>query len=131
MIELKEAITGVLDGNLNYMPYIRNADHNELKNITSSIEPLNLSKSSLIKILIDLESNRDHSEEIQNWASFIRRGYSKNDNYVEIDPILIEYNEDEEEVMSDIISRLDELGDEIDGDISSEEILLFIEQLNS
>lgn len=57
--------------------------------------------------------------EVQRWASFMRRGYIGAGEGGPITPLDIYYQAGYEEEMVEIVGRLDEIGDVVDGEVSS------------
>lgn len=57
----------------------------------------------------------------QQWASFIRRGYFENQPSGRGGkPLEIDYDSAYEDAIAEVVSRLDEIGDVVDGDVPDE-----------
>jgi hypothetical protein len=89
---------------------------------------LTIKASAVTRVLTDLGHMKIAAEQAQAWASFVRRGYISTDNEP-VQPIDVPYQADREEAIGEAISRLDELGDLIDGTISDDELQHLIETL--
>lgn len=91
-----------------------------------------LSSYSAPKLVVTLEAVRDvlsalrdgrvSPQQAQQWASFVRRGYIAGTTKGPVRPLKIEYDHVHEDAIIEIISRLDEIGDAIDGEVSDEEL---------
>ena len=80
-----------------------------------------LGPAAVVRVIQDwLRDDLDDSS-VQRWASFVRRGYLETTEQVACAPIKIEFVAKHEETISAIISRLDELGDAIDGVVTDAE----------
>jgi len=64
--------------------------------------------------------------DVQQWASFVRRSYIAGTKTSAIEPINIDYEVSHEEQIAEIVSRLDEIGDIVDGNISDDELAAMI-----
>lgn len=62
-------------------------------------------------------------EQAQSWASFVRRGYIAGRSDRPIRPLDIEYDDACEEEIAAAVSRLDEIGDVVDGEVTTGEVL--------
>lgn len=65
----------------------------------------------------------------QAWASFIRRGYVAEPGGGPIRPIDIDYEQAYEDDIAETVSRLDEIGDLVDGEVSSDGVLALLQLL--
>lgn len=89
-----------------------------------------LSRESLAGVLRMLSHHEVEGTDVQRWASFIRRGYIGRQGGGPVKPITFEYDAWYEDAMADIISRLDEIGDLINGTIPDEvQISMYLAQL--
>jgi hypothetical protein len=89
-----------------------------------------LNRESLARVLHRLEDHQIDSAQVQRWASFMRRGFFSGQSGERIKPITIEYEQSYEDEIADIVSRLDEIGDVIDGaPLNDEEILAYLARL--
>jgi hypothetical protein len=86
-----------------------------------SLERLVLEPDAVAGVLADLQRGLITTSGAQVWASFVRRGYFSG-GLEPVRPIHIDYDEGKEDAMVEAIARLDELGDDIDGEISNDEL---------
>ena len=122
MEDLEAAIAAVIAGDISSFAKILTADHTKLQNAAAKLPQLTVSRSALTRVLNDWRSGKCNADDVQQWASFIRRGYvpeSTTDGGLHA--IDIEYDSRDEELIVEIIGRLDEIGDLIDGDIDDNE----------
>jgi hypothetical protein len=73
---------------------------------------------AVAKVLRSLSARSIDAEAAQRWASFVRRGFFEgrsSDKHVK--PISIDYDDAYEDAISEAVSRIDEIGDVIDGDV--------------
>jgi hypothetical protein len=80
-----------------------------------------VSAPAVKKVLLALQRRQVAPERIQQWACFIRRGYFGRAIHPRT-PLIIDYNDKQEDSIANAIGRLDELGDAIGGEISDEEL---------
>jgi hypothetical protein len=83
-------------------------------------ESLIVGRESVARVLRGIECREIGGQEAQGWASFIRRGFISGKGGGPVRPLTIEYESDYEDAIADVISRLDEIGDLVDGDLPSE-----------
>ena len=78
-------------------------------------------REAVAQVLRGLARHEIDGEGAQEWASFVRRGFVATVGQGPIVSLPIEYESDHEDAIAEIISRLDEIGDAIDGDIPDRE----------
>jgi hypothetical protein len=122
MKPLTAAIAGIVAGDLNCLAVVLSASHRALSDAAAKLPPLLVSRSTLTKVLEDWHRGLFSAQDIQKWASFVRRGYVSGGAFGATRPIPIEYDAEDEALIVDIISRLDEIGDQIDGHIDAREV---------
>ncbi len=123
MESLKSALVGVAAGDLECLAPVLAASHCELSDAAAILpRSLVVARSSLTKVLEDWDSGSFSAHDVQRWASFVRRGYVTGAAHGPTVPIRIEYAGEDEDQIADIISRLDEIGDQIDGNIDAHEL---------
>ena len=90
-----------------------------------------LTREALRAVLDALESGTAPPDVVQLWASFVRRGYLVHTGGHQTGPFDIRFgtHDEDEDVLVDVIARLDELGDAIDGHIGGEEIAVLRDRL--
>lgn len=121
METLARAIAAVVDGDLNGLATVEAASHRELCDAAEKLPQLLVSSAALERVLESWRRGLFASEDVQRWASFIRRGYVSGRPSGEIRPIEIGYDANDEELIVEIIGRLDEIGDQIDGCVDAHE----------
>lgn len=121
METLAAAIAALLEGDLNSLETVCDVGHRELLEAAAKLPRLFVSRSALAKVLEDWGRGLFTAGDIQRWASFIRRGYVSGTASGELRPIEIEYDADDEELIVEIVGRLDEIGDRIDGYVDARE----------
>jgi hypothetical protein len=95
-----------------------------------------LNKKSLLNVLNFFHVNIDERIHlVSKWAFFVKHGYfgywaEGEVNLIQPERLLINYENEHEDKITDIISRLDEMGDEIDGIVTKNEIEEFISSLS-
>jgi hypothetical protein len=111
----------VVNGNLAALPVLREQPHEWIKACGNALPELTVTRQAVRRVLLALQQGQAPAELVQRWASFVLRGYVAGGSGP-IRPIDIEYERDAEDQITTIISRLDELGDLMDGEITDEEI---------
>ena len=121
MKEIEGAIAAVVDGDLDALPLIFAASQSDLLHAATNMRPLTISKGSLIRVLTAWCGGDSTANGVQQWASFVRRGYVSGEKIGELQPIDIVYDKKDEDLIVEIIGRLDEIGDAIDGEVDARE----------
>jgi hypothetical protein len=122
MDRLAAEIAGVVAGDLNCLPAVLAAPNHALSDAAADLPQLLVSRSTLTRVLEDWRRGSFSAQDIQRWASFVRRGYVAGSASGAIRPIPIEYDSGDETVIADVIGRLEEIGDQIDGHIDAREL---------
>jgi len=106
-------------------------DHTALVEAQSAArQPLVVTREATVEVLRGLLDHRFAPLAVQAWASLMRWGFiARPEARGPIEPIEIEFDEACEELISEILSRLDELEDVIDGEVTSGEILELLQLL--
>jgi cell fate regulator YaaT (PSP1 superfamily) len=112
------------------MQHLRSQDEilDAMRNISEGNLVIRL--GAVTRVLTELLNRQISSSEAQVWASFIRRGYVST-NKKPVKTIDISYQQDHEDAIAYAISRLDELGDIVDGTIEDDELRSLIDDLSS
>ena len=121
MKTLETAIAAVVLGDLSGLSTLRAASHPDLLGAAATLPPLIISRSALIRVLKNWRSGRFGADDVQRWASFVRRGYVSGNTSAAAYPIDIDYDAVDEELIVQIIGRFDEIGDIIDGTVDGDE----------
>lgn len=121
MEDLEAAIAAVVEGDVSRLSTVMTADHLELLDAATKLSPLSISRSALTRVLKEWRSGHCSADDVQQWASFVRRGYVSGKVSGGIRSIDIGYDAMDEELIVEIIGRFDEIGDLIDGRIDDDE----------
>lgn len=129
--DLSDALQRALRGDPTAMGDISGADHASLRDAADAIgQPLIVTRGAAAGVLCGLIDDRFSPTAAQAWASFMRRGYIEGSaERGPIEPIEIEFEEAWEDAISAAVSRLDEIGDLIDGEVTSGEALDLLQLL--
>lgn len=111
-VDQVEALTAVMNGDA---VAVSRLDRSCLAETAASMGPLLLSRSALRAALTALRAGTVGSAEAQQWASFMKRGAGTGNR-----PVDIEW--EDEDLFADVLMRMDELGDLVDGTMSIAEI---------
>ncbi|MBT1004023.1 hypothetical protein KIH31_15660 [Paenarthrobacter sp. DKR-5] len=127
---LREALVRLVKGDLRGLPMVLLADHATIREVAAAAgEPLIVTRLATVLVLRGLLDGTFSSALAQAWASFVRRGYVAGSGDGPVLPIDIEFAHADEDGISTAVSRLDEIGDVIDGQLSSAEILALLQLL--
>lgn len=77
--------------------------------------------AAVAKVLRDHVAGLIRSRDAQRWASFLRYGHAVKRGSGPLQPINIDYDPDYEDAIVEALSRLDELGDLVDGELRAGE----------
>jgi hypothetical protein len=108
-------------GDMRSFTSLLNEPHAELETFRAELPELTVSAGTLMDVLHALQSGSISPALAKQWASFVRRGYFEG-GHGSIRPLDIIYEPSREDAIVEVIARLDELGDLIDGEISEEEL---------
>lgn len=123
-----EILSEIMKGEIAHLSILLAQEHLTIQACAALLPPLLLRKEAVKKILTDYHEEKISSQSARSWASFIKRGYIAGGTDP-IAPLEINYEHPHEDLISEILYRLDELGDEIDGEMTKEEIDEFCELL--
>lgn len=127
--------SGLLDRALGGDPeavrYMGRFDHAALLEAQAAAgRPLIVTREATVIVLRGLLDHRFTPAVVQSWASFMRRGYiARPEVCLPIQPLEIEFDNTCEDAISETVSRLDEIGDVVDGEVTSSEILDLLQLL--
>ena len=117
MKRLEDALLGVVEGNLDNLTIVLDTPHADLLRAAENLPPISMSRSALIRVLNEWRMDRYGAFEVQQWASFVRHGFVVGGRDGPIQPIDIAYDPVAEEVIVEVVGRLTEIGDVIDGTV--------------
>ena len=122
------ALAHVLKGEVLSLPVLMSIEHADLLDAAASLGcPIVLRPEAVVSVLQGLDQGIFPPELVQSWASFVRRGYIQDLRSGPVQPLDIGYNDDWESATLEAISRMHEIGDIIDGEISSSEVRSLIQ----
>ncbi|MEO1303246.1 MAG: hypothetical protein AAFV36_08725 [Myxococcota bacterium] len=115
-----EDLAEIVRGNARRLVAVSRTSPSKLSTSSMSVEFV-LGPAAIMRVI--QEWLRDDLDDwcVQRWASFVRRGYLETNEQVACAPIKIEFAAEHEDTISAIITRLDELGDSIDGVVTDAE----------
>lgn len=119
MDALRTAIAAVVSGDLSSLVLVMEAKHQDLFDAAGALQGLCVLRPALVRVLEDWRQGRYAVDQVQQWASFVRRGYVAGKGSGSIRPIVIGYEKPHETLIAEIIGRLDEIGDKVDGAVDS------------
>lgn len=90
---------------------------------------LTVTRAATVVVLKGMNEATYSPEQVQRWASFVRRGYVAGSAEGPIRPFAIAYEEAWEEAIAAAVSRLDEIGDIVDGEVTQGEVLDLLQLL--
>lgn len=122
--DLADALGRALRGEAGAIAEIATADHRSVRAAEELIgTPLVVRRAAAANILRGLVDGRVSPSAAQAWASFMRRGFVEGAVDGPVRPVEIEFEGAWEDAISATISRLDEIGDVVDGEVTSGEAL--------
>jgi hypothetical protein len=128
--DLAGALRRALRGDASAIAEISMADHSSLRAAETSIgAPLVVRRAAAVSVLRGLIDGRVSPPAAQAWASFMRRGFVEAVVDGPTQPIDVEFEAAWEDAISATISRLDEIGDMIDGEVTTGEALDLLQLL--
>lgn len=121
MKTLEMTIAAIVAGDPGGLSMAKAANHPGLLNAAVRLPPLTIARSALVRVLKSWRSGHCTADEVQQWASFVRRGFIAGAARSAVRPIDIEYDTCDEDLIVEIIGRLDEIGDMVDGEVDDNE----------
>jgi RHS repeat-associated protein len=120
----------ILSGEARHVSVLKGHAHAELENVAAGISglALTLKATAVRRVLSDLSEKRITPVQAQEWASFVMREYMPS-REGPIRPISVEYEPAQEEQIVEAVSRLEQLGDLVDGVIDNDELRELLEAL--
>lgn len=109
-------LSDLLAGRLDALPEVESWSHDRLVQVAADLE-LKLGPTAVADVIAGYEQGRFPMTSVQTWASLMLRGFIPGRSGGPIEPIHIEYDESHEAAIVEVLSRLTELGDVIDGEL--------------
>lgn len=103
--------------------------HQAIQASRDALDELVLTADSVRRVLVAFQQHAVDPSLVQRWASFVRWGMIAGNGDEPIKSIDIDYDTAAAEKIADVIVRLDEIGDSIDGEISKEDLTEMIHSL--
>jgi hypothetical protein len=122
IMNIVELLEEALSGDLKRFLSLAAIEHGKLLESSKTLAGLFLTKLAVLNVLNGLKKFNIDPEIAQQWASFMKRGYIAANKATPILPLQIEYKPEDEDSIVEVLARLDELGDVIDGSIDEAEI---------
>jgi hypothetical protein len=128
--EVQELVNRVLSGDTEPLNRLIAVGQRDLLRLTGDA-PLVLGVDAVAEVLRGIAQRVIDGSTAQRWASFVRRGYFEGQRQSgPIQPLMIEYEPMHEEAIAEIISRLDQIGDRVEGNLPGDvEIDLLLQLL--
>jgi hypothetical protein len=129
MGSIRLALKATVEGDMSAFLIIKAENQGSIIHASASLPPLVITKTALVKVLLAFHNGDTQADTVQRWASFARRGYVSGNVDGVLNPIEIAYDKCHEDLIVDIIGRLDEIGDKIDGVVDSAELMAMLRVL--
>ena len=108
-----QLLRAAVDGHATAWPVLFAASHDELRTAAEGL-PLTVTAASVRRVLSAMQSGTISPGDAQAWASFVRRGYVET-RQGPVRPVAVEYDFSAEAQIVEVVGRLDEIGDLVDG----------------
>jgi hypothetical protein len=129
-MSLQESLARTIRGDLGPMSAIVSATHEEVLTAADALgTPLVVPRVAAVSVLCGLRNGVYRPESVQAWASFVGAGFVANRSPGPIRPVEIDFEDAWEDAIATAVSRLDEIGDVVDGEVSEGEILDLLQLL--
>ena len=120
---VRAALVDVLCGQALAVPVFTVTDHDGLRGAAAQLGgPLLLTCETVVAVLQRLARDDFALADAQRWASFVRRGYVAGQTEGPITPLAIAVDDRCVDAVAAAVSRLDEIGDAVDGTVSAAEL---------
>ena len=128
--DVTKALVAVLHGNPAAVQVLLSVEHKDLQAAGVAVgRPALVTRSAAVRVLRGLLDKSWTPEQAQAWASFVRRGYVAGHGVHPVRPLDIDFDGACEEEIAAAVSRLDEIGDLVDGEVTTDEILDLLQLL--
>jgi hypothetical protein len=118
----RSTLVDAVAGDVRAFDALQRRTHTELRECNAALENLMLTSGAVRRVLYGVLSGDITPGVAQGWASFVRRGYIAGQSRSPILPIDITYEPETEDAIVEILARLDEVGDVVDGEVTDDEI---------
>lgn len=128
--DLATSLDRLIRGDLGSLGAIVSAEHTEVLKAAEALgTPLMIPRTAAISVVRGLIDGAYAPEMAQAWASFVGAGFVANRFTGPIRPVAIDFEEAFEDAISAAVSRLDEIGDLVDGEVTTDEALNLLQLL--
>jgi len=110
-----DTVSAAVNGSTEALTAVGRAPHHELL-AASGESPLVLGRDAVAAVLDGMAAGSVSGADAQAWASFVRWGYI-NPEPGGTRPLSIDYDPAAEDAIVEVVGRLDEIGDLIDGEV--------------
>jgi len=110
-----DELQAAVNGEPGALALLSQAPHSDLLAVTTEV-PLVLGRDSVADVLDGMAAGTVSGADAQAWASFVRWGYI-NPEPGGTRPLSIDYDPAAEDAIVEVVGRLDEIGDLIDGEV--------------
>jgi hypothetical protein len=121
-MDSRSIIERVVAGDIKAFAILAAQSETSLRKHADQLPDLILSVPAVLAVLDAWERGDVSPQQVQAWASFVRRGYISGSGPGPVTPIPIDYDVHDEDRIAEAIARLDEIGDLIDGNPSPGEV---------
>jgi len=118
-------------GDLSRLVTLLKAEHEQVRCAREQLSEYRLTRAAVLKVLLGLKDGAFSLSAVQEWASFMRCGFVGAPGGAPVQPIEIDWDPDAQDIIADVLSRLDELGDTIDGTVDEHEVNEMIARLTN
>jgi hypothetical protein len=122
-------LRAAVGGDLGAFSIVATQPHGVLQECSASAGDLVVTVDAICRVLGALRSRSVPPIDVQRWASFVRRGYVAGVDRQPVRPIAIDYEVASEAAIVEVLARLDEIGDLVDGAVDDAEIRTMISGL--
>ena len=119
---VEQSIKSAVAGDPAAVADLKRCSQDELLAAEARTGPLVLTRRAVGRVVDALRSAAITPDAAQAWASFVRRGYLAPGVHGTVRPLEIEFEPAGADQIADAVSRLDEIGDQVDGDIGASEL---------
>ena len=124
-------LTRAVGGDLDAFALLSQQPHAAIQECRTALADLVVTAEAVRKVLDAFQRGAAPPEFVQQWASFVRRGYVAGAGRGPIKPIEIDYQRSCEDEIAEVIARLDEIGALIDGVPSDDEVVAMLCSLSA
>jgi len=131
--DTRQSVVATVHGDYHAFSRLLQQPQEVIEGQAGNLPELVLTTQAVHKVLCALQRQEISPQLAQAWASFVRRGYVGNKDGQDsslstaVKPLTIVYDPKNEEQIVEVLSRLDEIGDLIDGTVTDDELALLLQ----